>query len=122
MPRTLYARQWIETITAGHSKKVFSERVPPGNILVVQRCFFHVPEAEANDLLTIYVENGGQDIVLRSRKMTTALNGMSIFNRFPTGESDRIYGYAPDADEGDSLVLNVVGEMIPIDEWRNYQD
>jgi len=122
MGRTLYARQWTETITAGHSLKVYSEKVPPGYVLKVNACFFHVPEAEASDQLMICLEDGGQNIVLRSRKSTTALSGISIFNPFPVGEGDRIWAYAKDADEGDALVLNIIGEMIPASEWRNYQD
>lgn len=122
MPRTIYARQWTEKVTAGHSLEVHSERIKPGYVLVVQGCFFHAPESVAADVLTIYMVNGGQNIVLRSRAMTTALDGMSIFNPFPMGEGDSLYGYAKDADEGDSLVLNIVGELIPVDEWRNYQE
>jgi len=122
MGRTLYARQWTETITAGHSLKVYSDKVPPGYVLKVNGCFFHVPDAEASDQLTIYLEDGGQNIILRSRKSTTALSGISIFNTFPIGEGDRIWGYAKNADEGDTIVLNVVGEMIPVSEWRNYQE
>jgi len=122
MPRSVYAKQWTEVVTAGHSLKVYSDRIKPGYVLKVSACFFHVPESEVNDLLTLYMENGGQNIVMRSREMTSALNGMSIFTPFPLGEGDRIYGYAKDADEGDSLVLNIVGELIPADEWRNYQE
>ena len=122
MGRTLYARQWTETVTADHSLKVYGEKVPSGYVLKVNACFFHVPEAEASDELTIYLEDGGQNIVLRSRKSTTALSGISIFNPFPMGEGDRVYGYAKDADEGDALVLNIIGEMIPASEWRNYQE
>lgn len=120
MPRTVYARQWTEKVTAGHSLKVYSEKVPPGYVLKVNGCFFHLPESEAGDHATIYMENGGQNIVLRSRALTAALDGMSIFNPFPMGEGDRVYGYAPNADEGNSLVLNIVGELMPVSEWRNY--
>jgi len=123
MGRTLYARQWTEIITAGHSLKVYSEKVttwlrPEGE----RRAFSYVPEAEASDQLMICLEDGGQNIVLRSRKSTTALSGISIFNPFPVGEGDRIWAYAKDADEGDALVLNIIGEMIPASEWRNYQE
>lgn len=121
MPRTVYARQWTEKVTAGHSLKVYSEKVPSGYVLRVNGCFFHLPEGAAADPVTIYMENGGQNIVLRSRALTAALDGISIFNPFPMGEGDRIYGHAANAGEGESLVLNIVGELIPVGEWRNYQ-
>ena len=121
MPKAVYARQWTEVVTTGHSLKVYSEKVPPGYVLNVSGCFFYLPESEASDPAIIYMENGGENIVLRSRILTAALMGISIFNPFPLGEGDRIFGYASLADEGDSLVLNIVGELIPVGEWRNYQ-
>jgi len=120
--RTIYARQWVEVVTTNHSLKVYSEKVPPGYVIKVNGCFFYLPEAETNDPAIIYMENGGENIVIRSRLLTAALDGISIFNAFPLGEGDRIYGYAPNADVGDSLILNVVGELIPASEWRDYQE
>jgi len=115
--RTLYARQWTEKVTSGHSLKVYTERVGPGQVLKVDACFFHVPETTAGELLTIYLEDGGQNIVMRSRAMTTALDGMSIFTPFSMGEGDRLFGYAPSASEGDTLALNIVGELMTRGDW-----
>jgi len=114
----LYANQWKEVMSAVPSLRVYSDRVKPGHVLRVNGCFFHVPESAAGDPLTIYMQNGGQDIVLRSRAMTTNLDGMSIFNPFDMGEGDRLYGYAANAIVDESLILNIVGILYSLEEWR----
>lgn len=122
MPRHLYARQFTETVAAGHSLKVFSEKVDPRYILRIDACFFHVPESQINDVLMIYMENGGQDTIMVSEVVETAKNGLKLPTPLTIGEGDRIYGYSASADVGDSLVLSIAGKLIPVDEWRNYQN
>lgn len=116
----LYANQWTEEIVDGHSNRVYSDRIEPGNVLHVNGCFFYFPESVAADPMQIVLQHGGLDVVFRSRAMTATLDGMSIFNPFDMGEGDRLYGYCPNAETGESIVLNVVGILYTLDEWRAF--
>lgn len=116
--RYLYQNQWTETIEAGHSGRVYSDRVKPGWILVVHACYLHAPESAIKDVLAIYIEHGGQDLVLRSRARDAAKQGMSAIVPFHVGEHQRLFGYAPDAGVGDTITLNLCGEMVPLKKWK----
>ena len=115
---TLYTRTWIEVVEAGHSKYVWSDRVPAGMVLLVYNCFAHASEREANDIAQIGVRNGGQDTVVRCRANNVAGEGTSALNHFPVGETDQIYAYFPDSDNTDTIELHVIGVLMPRDEFR----
>lgn len=116
--RRVYIEKWSETVVAGHSKYVFSDRVDPGHILHAHNCFAHAPERETNDIIQIGVRDGGRDILLRSRAGAIAKEGMSSLTDFFVGEGDQIFAYFPDADETDTIELHVVGCLLSVDEYR----
>lgn len=116
--RYLYQQHWVETIVAGHSKKVFSDPIKPGRLLFVHYCYLHAPDAAKGEVLTIYIETGGEDIVLRSRARDAAKQGMSAIRSFHVGEHRRVYGYAPDAGNNDTITLSLCGEMIELKKWK----
>lgn len=120
--RRLYAQKWTETVEDGHSKRVFSERIDPGMILHVHNCFAHAPEREVNDIMTLYLRNGGQDIVIRSRGGAAVKEGMSALNAFFLGEGDQIYAYFPDADNTDTIELHIIGDLFALDVWRQMRE
>lgn len=119
MARYMYLECWSETVTAGHSKRVYSDRVPAGYVLHVMNCYAHVPERIQGDLVWIGVESGGKDCLVRSRGGDKAKEGMSALQPFLAGEGDRVFAYFPDADETDTVALHVNGFMIPTKEWRD---
>lgn len=116
--RHLYQQHWTETIVAGHSKRVYSELVKPGWLLFVHYCYLHLPESKSGDIATIYIETGGEDLVLRSRSRDAAKQGMSALRSFHVGEHRRVYGHAPDARNNDTISLSLCGEMVPLNKWR----
>lgn len=116
--RYVYQGQWEETVTAGHSKRVISDPVPAGWLLQVHYCYFHVPEAAINDVLTLYMELGGQELVLRSRARDRAKQGMSCVLPFCLGEHRRIIAEALEADNGDHLCLSLCGSMVELKKWK----
>jgi len=116
--RTLYQRHWTETITAGHDKRVYSERVRAGWLLDVHYCYLHVPESKSGDVVTIFIEIGGEELVLRSRARDAAKQGMSAVRPFHVGEHRRVIGHAPSAALGDTISLSLCGSMIPLKKWK----
>jgi len=115
---SLYMRQWTEVIDAAHSKYVFSERIHPGLILCVHCCFAYAPERVANDVITMGVRSGGENIIIRSRGGAIAKEGMSSLRDFFIGEDNQIFAYFPDSDNGDTVGLHVIGELMLIKAWR----
>jgi len=116
--RYLYQRHWTEKITQAHDRRIYSERVKPGWILAVHYCYLHLPEAKANDVATIFIDIGGEELVLRSRARDAAKQGMSALRPFHVGEHRRVIGHAPDADSGNTISLSLCGEMIPLRKWK----
>jgi len=116
--RHLYQNQWTEIITPGHDRRVCSDQVRPGWILYVHSCYLHLPEAKSGDVATIYLVHGAQRHVLRSRARDAAKQGLSALLPFHVAEHQWIIGYAPDADEGDTIELGMCGAMIPLKKWR----
>ena len=115
--RYLYQRQWIEIITAGHDKRVCSDRVRPGRLLEVHYCYLHAPQSKSGDILTIFIDIGGQELVLRSRARDAAKQGMSAIRPFHVGEHRRVIGHAPDADENDHICLSICGAILDLKKW-----
>jgi len=116
--RYLYQNHWTEIVVTGHSKEVCSERVKPGWLLYVHSCYLHLPESKAADVATIYLVHGAMRHVLRSRGRDAAKQGMSAILPFHVAEHQYIIGYAPDADNTDTIELGVCGEMIRLKRWR----
>lgn len=116
--RYLYQKHWSETIVSGHSKEVCTDTVKPGWLLYVHSCYFHLPEAKSGDVATIYLQHGAERHVLRSRARDAAKQGMSAILPFHVGEHQCLIGYAPDADNNDTITLGICGEMIPLKKWR----
>ena len=114
----MFIEFWSETVTAGHSKYVLSDRVPSGHVLHVMNCYASAPEAEVNDVVWIAVRSGGSDYLVRKRKVRLDNVGLSALNSFLVGEGDRVFAYFPDADNTDTIELHLNGFLIPIKEWR----
>lgn len=107
-----------DVITAGHNKRVYGERVEPGWILTVTSCYMHVPEIGTPDIVTISVEIGAQELIIRSRGKETGREGISALNSFIVGEYQRVVGYAPNSDIGNSISLTTIGYLTPLWDWR----
>lgn len=116
--RYLYQAQWTDTITAGHDLRIYSDRVRPGWLLEVHYCYLHAPQSKINDVLTLFIDIGGEELVLRSRARDSAKQGMSAIRPFHVGEHRRIIGYSPDADTGDHICLSICGAMLELKKWR----
>lgn len=116
--RQMYIECWSETITASHSKYVFSDRVPGGYVLNVLNCYAHSPDGAIADIVTLGVRSGGKDCYLRSRGKDLAKEGMSALNTFLAGEGDQVFAYFPDAGNTDTVALHINGYLIPVKEWR----
>lgn len=86
--------------------------------MFVHYCYLHLPESKLSDIATIYIETGGEDLVLRSRARDAAKQGMSAIRSFHVGEHRRVYGYAPDADNTNTISLSLCGEMLELKKWR----
>jgi len=116
--RYLYQRHWTAIVNADNNARVYSERIRPGWILEAHYCYLHAPEARSGDVLTIFIDIGGEDLVLRSRARDLGKQGMSALRPFHVGEHRRVIGHAPDADEGDIISLSLCGAMIPLKKWK----
>jgi len=116
--RHVYKGYWTETTTSGGTNRVYGDPVPPGRLLEVHYCYFHVPDSAKGDVLTLYVETGGEDLVLRSRARDAAKQGMSALRPFCVGEHRRVYGHAPDAGDGDHICLSLCGSLVDLKRWR----
>jgi len=107
-----------EIISAGHSKHVYGERIEPGWILTVKCCYFYVPEIKTAHVVTVWVEIGPSKYIIRSRGKETGRRGMTTMCPFFVGEYQRVVGYAPNASVGDEVVLNIMGYLTPLWDWR----
>jgi hypothetical protein len=114
----IYYDSQKETITAGHSLKVYSKRLPTGYIFDIHVCFACSYEREANDLIKILVDDGAEEHTVRSYKPALIQTGLSILNGGPIGGNDRAVAHFPDADVGDVIEIHLLGVIMPIEEWR----
>lgn len=118
--RLMYIRSWRETLTAGHSGYVLSERIDPGMVLHVQNCYAHAPERAVSDITWLGVRSGGQDVLVRARGGAVAKEGMSAINDFFVGEGDQVFAAFPDAEEDDTGELHVIGVLYDLESWRAF--
>jgi len=116
--RQIYANSWKETIVDGHSKRVYSERVPGRKILYVTSCFALSNERASSDRILIGLENGGQELVVRSYKPGAAQLGLSILNQGEIGEGDRLFAEFLDSDNTNVIELHVCGVLYDAAAWR----
>lgn len=116
--RRVYIKKWCETANSAPTLYVFSERIPPGQILHVHTCYAHVPDRDATELIFLGVRNGGVDVFLRVRGPAAAAEGMSARRDFFVGEGDQVFAYFPSATGTDKIELHVIGCLIPLAEWR----
>jgi hypothetical protein len=115
-----YQRVTKEIITAGHNKRIYGERIEPGWILTVATCYLHVPQIGTPDIVTILVEAGAQELIIRSRGKEVGRDGISTLCPFHVGEYQRIVGYAPNSEINDTLALTVIGSLSPLWDWRRW--
>jgi len=116
--KQVYVRKWSETVEAGHSKYVFSEKIRPGHVLHVHNCFAHAPERGVNDIIWLGIRNGGEDILVRARGGKIEKEGMSALRDFYVGEGDQVFAYFPDSENTNTIELHVIGILYPLEEWR----
>lgn len=116
--RHLYQEKYTDTITAGHSKRVYSDPVPAGYVLFVHCCYVYAPNRNPWDKTLILVDWVGEELVVRCRAEDVRQCGISTYRPFYVGEHRRIIGYTPDAAIGDSISLNIIGELTPLKKWR----
>lgn len=107
-----------EIITPGHSRCIYSERVEAGWILTVTSCYLYIPDAKTPDYACICVEIGPNDVMIRSRGKDVGRRGMSNLNPFYVGEYQRIHACAPNAEEGDTISLCIMGYLMRLWDWR----
>jgi len=105
-------------IVPGHNRRIYCDRIEPGWILTVETCYLHVPQIGTPDVVSIIVERGPEELIVRSRGKEVGRQGISALCPFYVGEYQRIVGYAPNAEIGDELSLNVMGYLMPLWDWR----
>ena len=116
--RQIYNRSFTVTWATGDSGYVFADRIDPGYVLHVHSCTAYSPEREASDDVIIGIRNGGQDIILTARAPLAAQRGVDAPTEFFVGESDQLFAYFPDVDNGDSIGIHINGEIIDLKDWE----
>ena len=106
-------------VTPGHNRRVYGEWIEAGWMLTVETCYLYIPEAKTPDYACICVENGGQELMIRSRGKDVGRRGISSLNPFYVGEHQRVIASAPNANIGDELSLCVMGYLMPLWDWRS---
>ena len=116
--KQVYVRSWSDTFTTGDSGYIYSKRISPGKILHVHNCFAYTPEAALNDVIHIGVVNGGEKTAVYIKQCLTQDLGFSALNDFFVGEGDQVYGYFPQAADGETIEIHLVGVLYSLDDWR----
>lgn len=116
--RQLYMRAWEIEFSTGDSGHVFSEKIDAGKVLHVHNCFAYAPERDQNDEMILGIRHGGQDIIIRAQAPAAVQKGLSALTDFYMGEGNQLYAYFPDAENGDTLGIHVVGEISPRTSWE----
>lgn len=116
--RIEYQYRITTTISGIEGGYVYGERIKPGWILKVLTCFLHLPNSSQNDVATLTVHDGSQELEIRSKARDSAKQGMSALNPFYVGEYQRVIGHTNKSTDGDEICLTVIGEMIPLKKWR----
>lgn len=114
-----YQYRTTEIITAGHNRRVYSERVDAGWLLTVLSCYLHIPDSKIGHVAEILVSDGAQELEIRSRGRDAAKQGMSTLNPFYVGEYQRVIGHSPDSNLNDKICLTVIGHLTPLWDWRS---
>ena len=116
--KQIYIESWKETIVAGHNKRVYGDKVPVGKVFEVSSCFALSNQRATNDRILIGLEDGGQEMVIRSYKPGATQLGLSILNQGAIGEGDRLFAEFLDADNTDVIELHVGGVLYDANAWR----
>lgn len=116
--RQIYSRSFTVTWLTGDSGYVFSEKIDPGYVLHVLSCSAYSPERELSDDVVIGIRNGGQDIILTAQAPLAAQRGVDTPTDFYVGESDQVFAYFPDVDNGDSIGIHLNGILLTLPEWE----
>lgn len=116
--RQVYNRSFAVTFSTGDSGYVFADRIEPGFILHVLSCSAYSPEREASDDVIIGIRNGGEDLILTAQAPLAAQMAVDTPTEFIVGESDQVFAYFPDADNGDSISLHINGELHYRKDWE----
>lgn len=120
--RQIYSRSFTVTFSTGDSGYVFSERIDPGYVLLILACCAYSPQRKLSDDVIIGIRNGGQDNILTAQAPLAAQRGVHTPTCFYVGESDQVFGYFPDAINGDSLGIHLNGILLPLKEWDERKD
>ena len=116
--RQIYYDTQKDTVTSGHSKKVFSKRLPAGYILVAFSCFACSLDRASGDRIDILVDDGASEHIIRGKKPDIDHTGIDVTSPVAIGGNDRIVGHFPDATIGHVIELHILGHILPDDEWR----
>lgn len=116
--RQVYSRSFTVTFATGDSGYVLSDRIDPGYVLRVRSCYAYSPEREASDAIYIGIRDGATDIVHFMIAPVATLKGSDMRNELLIGEGDQVFAYFPNCDSGDTLGLNLNGELIPLEDWE----
>lgn|GEM_PF-2463938 len=116
--RQIYDRSFTVTWVTGDSGYVFADRIDPGYVLHVHSCTAYSSNREANDDVIIGIRNGGQDIILTAQAPLAAQRGVDTPTGFFVGESDQVFAYFQDADNGDSIGIHINGVLVPLKDWE----
>ena len=116
--RQIYNRSFTVTFATGDSGYVLAERIDPDKILVVLSCCAYSPQRELSDNVIIGIRNGGQDIILTAQAPLAAQRGVDTPTPFLVGESDQVFAYFPDVDNGDSIGIHINGELHDLGHWE----
>jgi len=116
--RLEYQNRVTEYWTADHDNRIYGKRVKPGWILKVLTCFLHLPDSKINDVATLLVDDGGQELEIRSRAREAAKQGLSSLSPFYVGEYQRVIGQTSRFEVMEHMCLTVIGELIPLKKWR----
>lgn len=114
-------RSWSATFSTGGSSYVFSEKIKPGLVLYVLGCFAYAPERDNNDDVIIGVRDGAGDFILAAEAPSGAQYGVQAGVGVYLGEGDQMFASFPDAENGDTLEIHLMGVMMTLAEFQGGQ-
>jgi hypothetical protein len=117
--RQIYSRSFTVAFTTNDSGYVLAEKIDPGQILHVLSCCAYSPERDASDDVIIGIRNGGQDIILTAQAPLAAQRGVDTPTPFLVGESDQLFAYFPDVENGDSIGIHINGVIMSREDWED---
>jgi len=116
--KQIYTRSFTVTFSTGDSGYVYGEKVPAGHVLCCCSSFAYSPERDPNDCVILGINDGGEEILIFGATPLAAQRGVANDNMFWIGEGDQPFAYFPDAEDGDTIALHIIGILESLDEWR----